>query len=63
MPHRLPPGRLPRVLFPRGHQGGVAGRSRVRRIALVCGVPMLAVAAVWLAGFLWLHLPANLFGQ
>jgi len=30
---------------------------------LVCGLPLLAVAAAWLAGFLWLHLPQNLLGQ
>jgi len=50
------------VLFPRGHRS--AARSPLlRRVALVCGLPLLAVAAAWLAGFLWLHLPQNLLGQ
>jgi hypothetical protein len=57
------PRRQPTVLFPRARSRSVGRSTLLRRIALVCGVPLLAVAAAWLAGFLWLHLPENLLGQ
>ena len=63
MPTRLPPQRHSRVLFPRGHNRSAARPTPLRRIALVFGLPLLAVGAAWLAGFLWLHLPATLLGQ
>lgn len=58
------PVELPAVLFPSGHVGHGPRRPGPRRhAALLWQLPLLAVAAAVLAGFLWPVLEERLTGR
>ena len=58
------PVELPAVLFPSGHVGPEPRRPGSRwRAALLWRLPLLALAAAGLAGFLWPVLEERLAGR
>ena len=58
------PVELPAVLFPSGHVGHGPRRPGIRlRPALLWQLPLLALAAAALAGFLWPVLEERLTGR
>lgn len=58
------PVELPAVLFPSDHVGRGPGRPGPRwRAALLWRLPLLALAAAGLAGFLWPVLEERLAGR
>lgn len=58
------PVELPAVLFPSDHVGRGSGRRGLRwRAGLLWRLPLLALAAAGLAGFLWPVLEDRLAGR